>query len=137
MAEIHLRNLIKTYKGQSTPATDNISLDVADGEFLVLLGPSGCGKTTLLRQVAGLELPTAGQVIIGGQDVTFLPPRERKLSMVFQSYAVFPHKRVRDNISFGLAMRKINRNEIRRKVQWAADLLQITPLLDRYKQPTE
>lgn len=132
MAEVHLRNLVKTYKGQSAPATDNISLDVADGEFLVLLGPSGCGKSTLLRQVAGLELPTEGQVIIGGRDVTFLPPRERRLSMVFQSYAIFPHKRVRDNIGFGLAMRGVNRDEIHRKVEWAADLLQITPFLDRY-----
>ncbi|MGH3886979.1 MAG: ABC transporter ATP-binding protein [Pseudonocardiaceae bacterium] len=132
MAEIHLRNLVKTYKGQSAPATDNISLDVADGEFLVLLGPSGCGKSTLLRQVAGLELPSEGQVIIGGRDVTFLPPQERRLSMVFQSYALFPHKRVRDNIGFGLAMRGVNRDEIRRKVEWAAGLLQIMPFLDRY-----
>ncbi|SCL34636.1 carbohydrate ABC transporter ATP-binding protein, CUT1 family [Micromonospora rhizosphaerae] len=132
MAEVNLRNLVKTYPGATARATDDISLDIADGEFMVLLGPSGCGKTTLLRMVAGLELPDAGQVVVGGRDVTYLPPRERNLSMVFQSYAVFPHRRVRDNIGFGLAMRGIAREEIRRKVAWAADLLQLTPYLDRY-----
>jgi multiple sugar transport system ATP-binding protein len=132
MAGIRLRNLVKVYPGQHTRATDDVSLDVADGEFLVLLGPSGCGKTTLLRMVAGLELPTEGQVVIGDRDVTYLPPRERRLSMVFQSYAVFPHKRVRDNIGFGLAMRHVPKNRIREKVAWAADLLHLTEFLDRY-----
>jgi multiple sugar transport system ATP-binding protein len=132
MAEVRMRNLAKTYPGGSTRATDDVSLDVEDGEFMVLLGPSGCGKTTLLRMVAGLELPDEGQVVIGGRDVTYLPPRERNLSMVFQSYAVFPHKRVRANIGFGLQMRGVDRGEINRKVQWAADLLQLTPFLDRY-----
>ncbi|MEN3308489.1 MAG: multiple sugar transport system ATP-binding protein [Micromonosporaceae bacterium] len=132
MAEIRLRNLVKVYPGQQNPATDNVSLDVADGEFLVLLGPSGCGKTTLLRMVAGLELPTEGQVVIGNRDVTYLPPRDRRLSMVFQSYAVFPHKRVRDNIGFGLAMRHVPGDQIRAKVAWAADLLRLTDYLDRY-----
>jgi multiple sugar transport system ATP-binding protein len=132
MAEIRMRNLVKTYPGGSTPATDEVSLDVADGEFMVLLGPSGCGKTTLLRIVAGLELPDQGQVVIGSRDVTYLPPRERNLSMVFQSYAVFPHKRVRANIAFGLRMRGADRAEIARKVSWATELLQLTPFLDRY-----
>jgi multiple sugar transport system ATP-binding protein len=132
MAEIRVRNLVKLYPGQRSRANDDISLDVADGEFLVLLGPSGCGKTTLLRMVAGLELPTDGQVVIGRRDVTYLPPRERRLSMVFQSYAVFPHKRVRDNIGFGLAMRGTPRSTIREKVEWAADLLRLTDFLDRY-----
>jgi multiple sugar transport system ATP-binding protein len=132
MAGIRLRNLVKLYPGQKSPATDDVSLDVADGEFLVLLGPSGCGKTTLLRMVAGLELPTAGQVVIGERDVTYLPPRERRLSMVFQSYAVFPHKRVRDNIGFGLAMRHVPKDRIRDKVAWAAELLHLTEYLDRY-----
>ena len=132
MAEIRVRNLVKLYPGQRSRANDDISLDVADGEFLVLLGPSGCGKTTLLRMVAGLELPTDGQVVIGRRDVTYLPPRERRLSMVFQSYAVFPHKRVRDNIGFGLAMRGAPKSTIREKVEWAAELLRLTEFLDRY-----
>jgi multiple sugar transport system ATP-binding protein len=99
---------------------------------MVLLGPSGCGKTTLLRAVAGLELPDEGQVVIGGRDVTYLEPRHRNLSMVFQSYAVFPHKRVRDNIGFGLKVRGVPVAEIRRKVDWAAEMLQLTDHLDRY-----
>jgi len=132
MAEVRMRNLVKTYPGGSTRATDDVSLDVDDGEFMVLLGPSGCGKTTLLRMVAGLELPDSGQVVIRGRDVTYLPPRERNLSMVFQSYAVFPHKRVRANIGFGLQMRGVPREEITRKVAWAADLLQLAPYLERY-----
>jgi multiple sugar transport system ATP-binding protein len=132
MAEIRLRNLVKVYPGQKHRANDDVSLDVDDGEFMVLLGPSGCGKTTLLRMVAGLELPTEGQVVIGSRDVTYLPPRDRNLSMVFQSYAVFPHRRVRDNIGFGLAMRRVPRQEIQRKVAWAAELLELTGFLDRY-----
>ena len=132
MAELRLRDLVKVFPGQKTPAVDKVSVDVADGEFVVLLGPSGCGKTTLLRMVAGLEMPTSGQVVIGGRDVTYLPPRERNLSMVFQSYAVFPHRRVRDNIGFGLAMRGVPKPEIDRKVKWAAELLQLTDYLDRF-----
>jgi multiple sugar transport system ATP-binding protein len=132
MAEIRLRDLVKVFPGQRAPAVAGVSLDVAEGEFVVLLGPSGCGKTTLLRMVAGLELPTSGQVAIGDRDVTYLPPRDRKLSMVFQSYAVFPHRRVRDNIGFGLAMRGVPKPELDRKVDWAADLLQLTDFLDRY-----
>ncbi|SDM87623.1 ABC transporter ATP-binding protein [Allokutzneria albata] len=132
MAEIELHNLVKTYPGGTTRATDDVSLHVADGEFMVLLGPSGCGKTTLLRMVAGLELPDDGQVVIGGRDVTYLEPRRRNLSMVFQSYAVFPHRKVGDNIGFGLRMRGVDPDEIKRKVAWAADLLQLTPYLDRY-----
>jgi len=132
MAEVRLRNLVKTYPGGTTRATDDVSLDVEDGEFMVLLGPSGCGKTTLLRMVAGLDLPDSGQVVIGGRDVTYLPPRDRNLSMVFQSYAVFPHKRVRANIGFGLQMRGMSRDKIAEKVRWAAELLQLQPYLDRY-----
>ncbi|MFC4002045.1 ABC transporter ATP-binding protein [Prauserella oleivorans] len=132
MAEVILRDLVKTYPGGKNRATDEVSLDVGDGEFMVLLGPSGCGKTTLLRMIAGLELPDAGQVVIGGRDVTYAEPRRRNLSMVFQSYAVFPNKKVRDNIAFGLRMRGVAADEVRRKVDWAADLLQLTPYLDRY-----
>jgi multiple sugar transport system ATP-binding protein len=132
VADVELRELVKTYPGSTTRATDDVSLSIADGEFMVLLGPSGCGKTTLLRAVAGLELPDSGQVVIGGRDVTYLEPRHRKLSMVFQSYAVFPHKKVRDNIGFGLTVRGVPADEVRRKVEWAADLLALTPYLDRY-----
>lgn len=132
MAEVILRDLVKTYPGGSTRATDQVSLEVSDGEFMVLLGPSGCGKTTLLRMIAGLELPDSGQIVIGGKDVTYLEPRRRNLSMVFQSYAVFPNKKVADNIGFGLRVHGVPADEIRRKVAWAADLLQLTPYLDRY-----
>ncbi len=132
MASIVISDLLKTYAGTKQPATDHIDLTVHDGEFMVLLGPSGCGKTTLLRQIAGLELPDAGAISIGGRDVTYLPPRERRLAMVFQSYAVFPHRKVRDNIGFGLAMRKESKAKIQEKVDWAAGLLQLEPYLDRY-----
>jgi multiple sugar transport system ATP-binding protein len=132
MAEVDIAQLHKTYPGGTRPATRDVSLTVADGEFMVLLGPSGCGKTTLLRMLAGLELPDSGSVRIGGRDVTYRPPRERNLSMVFQSYAVFPHKKVADNIGFGLAMRGTARPAIREKVEWAAGLLQLEDYLDRY-----
>jgi multiple sugar transport system ATP-binding protein len=132
MSEIVVRDLVKTYPGGKQPATDHIDLSVADGEFVVLVGPSGCGKTTLLRMVAGLESPDGGSVAIGGQDVTSWPARQRQVSMVFQSYAIFPHLRVRQNIGFGLAMRKVPRAEIDRRVREAAELLELGDLLDRY-----
>jgi multiple sugar transport system ATP-binding protein len=132
MADIHISHLVKVYPGTTEPATDDVSLDIHDGEFMVLLGPSGCGKTTLLRMVAGLELPDSGSVAIGGRDITYLPPQSRNLSMVFQSYAVFPHRRVRDNIAFGLVMNKTPRAEIKKKVDRAADILRLEPYLDRY-----
>ncbi|OXM66502.1 MULTISPECIES: ABC transporter ATP-binding protein [Amycolatopsis] len=132
MAEVVLHELVKTYPGGTARATDEVSLEVADGEFMVLLGPSGCGKTTLLRMVAGLETPDSGQIVIGGRDVTYLEPRRRNLSMVFQSYAVFPNKKVADNIGFGLRVHGVPADEVRKKVEWAAELLQLTPYLDRY-----
>ena len=132
MADIHIQNLVKVYPGTTEAATDDVSLDIHDGEFMVLLGPSGCGKTTLLRMVAGLELPDSGSVAIGGKDITYLPPQSRNLSMVFQSYAVFPHRKVRDNIAFGLVMNKMPRSEIKEKVNRAADILRLEPYLDRY-----
>jgi multiple sugar transport system ATP-binding protein len=132
MSEVLLHELVKTYPGGTARATDTVSLHIPDGEFMVLLGPSGCGKTTLLRMVAGLETHDAGQVVIGGRDVTYLEPRRRNLSMVFQSYAVFPNKKVSDNIGFGLRVRGVPAGEVRRKVAWAAELLQLTPYLDRY-----
>jgi multiple sugar transport system ATP-binding protein len=132
MAGIVVNNLIKTYPGSALPATDDVSLDVADGEFVVLVGPSGCGKTTLLRMVAGLETPDSGTVRIGGKDVTDLPARHRGVSMVFQSYAIFPHMSVRQNIGFGLMMHKVATNDVRRRVDQAAEVLQLGELLDRF-----
>ncbi|MFN0074088.1 MAG: ABC transporter ATP-binding protein [Chloroflexota bacterium] len=132
MAEIRLERISKTYPGGKTPAVQDVSLVIDDRELMVLLGPSGCGKTTLLRIIAGLEYPDAGRVIIGDRDVTDLPPRKRDIAMVFQSYAVFPHLTVFDNIGFGLRMRKTPAVEIKRRVEQAAGLLQLDDYLGRY-----
>jgi len=132
VAEINIQNLVKTYPKGTERATDDVSLRVKEGEFMVLLGPSGCGKTTLLRMIAGLDLPDSGSISVGDREVTYLPPNQRNMSMVFQSYAVFPHRKVRANIGFGLAMRKMPKAEIQKKVAWAADLLEMTPYLDRF-----
>lgn len=132
MAEIRIERISKTYPGGKTPAVRDVTLTVADSEFMVLLGPSGCGKTTLLRIIAGLEYPDAGRVFIGERDVTGLPPRKRDIAMVFQSYAVFPHMTVFDNIAFGLRMRHRPKEEIKQRVERAAELLQLGPFLGRY-----
>ncbi len=113
-------------------AVDNVSLKIKHGEFMVLLGPSGCGKTTTLRLIAGLEKPTSGRILFNEEDVTYLPPRARNISMVFQSYAVWPHMTVYENIAFPLKIKKYNEEEIRRRVKWAAELLKIEELLNRY-----
>jgi multiple sugar transport system ATP-binding protein len=115
-----------------TTALKDVDLLVRDGEFMVLLGPSGCGKTTLLRCLAGLERIDGGTVRIGDRDVSDLPPRDRQIAMVFQSYAVFPHMKVYDNIAFGLRMRKKPKAEVERRVKEGAALLQLEPFLDRY-----
>jgi multiple sugar transport system ATP-binding protein len=130
MAEIRLENVRKEFG--KVVAVKDVTLTVQDREFIVLLGPSGCGKTTLLRCIAGLEQVDQGRVYIGGRDVTDLPVRQRSISMVFQSYAVFPHMTVFDNIAFGLRMKKRPDSEIKKKVQDAAELLHIEELLDRY-----
>ena len=132
MAEIVIDRITKTYTGGKTPAVDDVSLTIHDHEFMVLLGPSGCGKTTLLRMVAGLEYPEAGRVVIGERDVTELPPRQRDIAMVFQSYAVFPHMTVFDNIGFGLKMHHRAPRDIVGKVERAASMLQLEPYLQRY-----
>jgi multiple sugar transport system ATP-binding protein len=112
-------------------AVDGISLAVRDGEFMVLLGPSGCGKTTFLRIIAGLEKPSSGEVAIGGHVVNDLPPRARGIAMVFQSYGLYPHFSVRDNIAFPLKTQRTPRSEIAAKVDWAASMLGLEALLDR------
>ncbi len=130
MATVETRGLTKQF-GDGPPAVDGIDFASDDGEFLVLLGPSGCGKTTLLRMIGGLETPTAGDVLIGGRVVTGLPPRARKIAMVFQSYALYPHLSVYNNIAFPLKAQGVAKHEQKRKVEWAASLLGIEMLLHR------
>ena len=129
MAGVRVSTLTKAY-GPLTVLQD-ISLEVAEGEFTVLLGPSGCGKSTLLNAIAGLDEVDGGTIEIAGQDVTDLEPAQRGIAMVFQSYALYPTMTVRGNLSFGLKVKGSPRAEIESRVAWAADLLQITPLLDR------
>src|SRR5215210_3898442 len=131
MAEIRLEGITRSFD-KKTRAVDDVALTIADQEFMVLLGPSGCGKTTLMRMIAGLEYPDAGRVVIGGRDVTDLPPRKRQIAMVFQSYAVFPHLTVFENIAFGLRMQGTNKAEVKRRVEYAAELVQLGPYLERY-----
>lgn len=112
-------------------AVDGVDLSIHEGEFFVILGPSGCGKTTLMRMIAGLETPTDGDIVIGGERVTELPPRKREVAMVFQSYALYPHMTVFDNIAFPLKAKKLPKEELRSKVDMAATVLGVDPLLDR------
>lgn len=130
MAEIRMERILKLFG--KVAAVNNVNLTIHDGEFMVLLGPSGCGKTTLLRCLAGLELPDAGEVFIGNQNVTEASPRRRNIAMVFQNYAVFPHMTVFDNIGFGLKMKKHPKHEIQENVARAAKLLEVDKYLDRY-----
>jgi multiple sugar transport system ATP-binding protein len=130
VAEIVIDRVVKMFG--KVPAVDGVSLTIEDGEFMVLLGPSGCGKTTLLRCLAGLEMPDAGRILIGGQDITNWPPRKRNIAMVFQNYAVFPHMTVFENVAFGLRMQKRPSAEVQRRVHRAAEMLQVEPYLDRH-----
>jgi multiple sugar transport system ATP-binding protein len=130
MAAVRFESVRKTF-GKMV-ATDDVDLEVRDGEFVVLLGPSGCGKTTLLRCLAGLEKVDSGRIMIGDRDATDLPPRHRRIAMVFQSYAVFPHLKLYDNIAFGLRMQKERKEVIHERVSSSAKLLHIEELLDRY-----
>src|SRR5207244_2774662 len=130
MAEIVVDQVDKVY-GTDVHAVKDLSLDVRDGEFLVLVGPSGCGKTTALRMVAGLEEITDGTVTIGGRVVNNLSPKDRDIAMVFQNYALYPHLNVADNIAFGLRLRKAPKDVVSQRVAWAARLLDLTPYLTR------
>jgi multiple sugar transport system ATP-binding protein len=130
MAGVRLEGVTKVFPG-GVRAVDNVSLDIPDGEFMVLVGPSGCGKSTLLRTVAGLERVTLGRIVIGGDDVTRLEPPDRDIAMVFQSYALYPHKTVAENLAFGLRRHKVERGEIDRRVSAMASMLGLEDLLSR------
>ena len=130
MASVVLKNLKKVYDNDVT-AVQNVNLEVADGEFIVLVGPSGCGKSTTLRMVAGLEDITEGDLFIGDRRCNDVAPKDRDIAMVFQSYALYPHMTVRDNIAFSLKLRKVPKDEINRRVDEAAEILGITEYLDR------
>jgi multiple sugar transport system ATP-binding protein len=130
MAVVETRKITKVFEG-GVPVVRDIDLRTEDGEFLVLLGPSGCGKTTLLRMIGGLERPTSGDILIGDRVVTGLPPRARRIAMVFQSYALYPHMNVRNNIAFPLKAAKVDKAEQVRRIEWAAGILGIDQLLDR------
>jgi len=131
MAVVQTRNLTKVFKQGEQGAVNEVNLEGREGEFLVFLGPSGSGKTTLLRMIAGLETPTAGEILIGGRVVNDLSPRERRIAMVFQSYALYPHLTVYKNIAFPLKAQKVPRSTHKEKVEWAASLLGINHLLQR------
>ena len=124
MAEVSVRKVVKEYEG-GVQAVKGIDLDIADHEFVVLVGPSGCGKSTTLRMIAGLEEITGGEIWIDGDVVNDVPPRDRDIAMVFQNYALYPHMSVFDNMAFGLKLRKFPKDEIKRRVDEAARILDI------------
>src|SRR5882672_450297 len=130
MAAIELNHVSKIF-GDGNAAVDDVSLTVADGDFMVLVGPSGCGKSTLLRMIAGLEDVSQGTVRIDGTDVTDLAPRHRDVAMVFQSYALYPHMTVRENMAYGLKVRRAPKTEIARRVREVATMLGLGELLER------
>ncbi|MCI2264353.1 ABC transporter ATP-binding protein [Sediminivirga luteola] len=130
-AHLELRGLNKTYPNTESPAVDSIDLNVAEGELVALLGPSGCGKTTTLRMVAGLLDPSAGEIVVNGKDLVGTPVHKRGMGMVFQSYALFPHMTVAENVGFGLQMRKLPRKEVKDRVQEALAMVQLDHLAQR------
>ena len=130
MSNVTLKNVRKTYDNNKTVIND-VNLEIKDKEFVVLVGASGCGKSTLLRMIAGLENITSGEIYIGGKKVNNVPPKDRDIAFVFQSYALYPHMTVRENIAFGLKMRKTDKKIIEQKVQEAAEILNLGEYLDR------
>ena len=136
---VEARNAMKAF-GQGAVAVralDDVSVKIKQGEFFTLLGPSGCGKTTLLRLIAGFETPTSGQIFLDGADITHLPPNKRPVNTVFQSYALFPHLTVAQNIAFGLEMQDRPRAEIKQTVARMLALVQLEAMADRKKAPPE
>src|ERR1700687_1845333 len=129
MAQVLLRNVTKSY--DEVLAVRGIDLNIADKEFVVLVGPSGCGKSTTLRMIAGLEDITDGEVLIGGDVMNDVPPKDRDIAMVFQNYALYPHMTVFENMSFGLRLKKVPRDQIKTRVGNAARILDISELLER------
>jgi multiple sugar transport system ATP-binding protein len=130
MASVEIENTRKSYGSQEV--IHGVSVAIKDGEFVVLVGPSGCGKSTLLRMIAGLEAITAGNIKIAGNIVNNLPPKDRDIAMVFQTYALYPHKTVAQNMGFALQLRNIAKSEIDERVKRAAEILDLLPYLDRY-----
>ncbi len=131
MASVTYDHATRLYPGAERPAVDALNLEIADGEFLVLVGPSGCGKSTSLRMLAGLEEVNGGRILIGDRDVTNVPPKDRDIAMVFQNYALYPHMSVADNMGFALKIAGVNKVEIRKRVEEAAKVLDLTQYLER------
>ena len=131
VATVTFENATRLYPGTETPAVDKLNIEIADGEFLVLVGPSGCGKSTSLRMLAGLEDVNAGRILIGDRDVTDVPPKDRDIAMVFQNYALYPHMTVADNMGFALKIAGVNKEERATRVREAAKLLDLEAYLDR------
>ena len=131
MAEVVFDHVTRIYPGNDKPSVDDLNLDIKDGEFLVLVGPSGCGKSTTLRMLAGLEEVNKGRIFIGGKDVTTMQPKDRDIAMVFQNYALYPHMTVADNMGFALKIAGTPKEEIRKRVEKAAEILDLTEFLDR------
>ena len=131
MAEVVFDHVTRIYPGNDEPSVSDLSLDIKDGEFLVLVGPSGCGKSTTLRMLAGLEEVNKGRILIGDTDVTTMQPKDRDIAMVFQNYALYPHMTVADNMGFALKIAGTPKDEIRQRVEKAAEVLDLTEYLDR------
>ena len=131
MATVTFDKATRIYPGSDKPAVDQLDLEIKDGEFLVLVGPSGCGKSTSLRMLAGLEDVNSGRILIGDKDVTDVPPKNRDIAMVFQNYALYPHMSVRENMGFALKIAGTPKEEINKRVEEAAKILDLEPYLDR------
>ena len=130
MASLSLKNVCKVYPNGFVAVKD-FNLDVADKEFIIFVGPSGCGKTTTLRMIAGFEMPTSGEILLNGEDISQLPANKRPINTVFQRYALFPHMNIYENIAFGLKLKKLPKEEIRKKVKHVLDMVDLEGFEDR------